>query len=192
MYATGDMIMFNRRKRAEFYKQQQALIASAVYTAREAIAKGVATPEQIEFVKREEEHDAYLEAKKSQKGVFKRSKEWLFSGLKKEEEGEDLGSSERRLGYEGLSEDDDVLGERESDIVRAIEEKKMGGGKKIKETVRQAFADERERQRSGGSLDKLGEVRGAEPQVPLVEKTASTSGTQPKGSGGWFSWITGR
>ena len=75
-------------------------------------------------------------AKKDKKGIFTRGKEWLFSGLKNEEEGEDVGSSERRLGYEALSEEDDSLGERESDIVRAIEDKKLA----ISAKARQAFA----------------------------------------------------
>ncbi|KAE9377119.1 hypothetical protein N431DRAFT_542532 [Stipitochalara longipes BDJ] len=178
-YALGDMMIYNRRKRAEFYQEQKALKENAIRSARLAIAAGEASEEQVNFIRREEEHDAQLneaaKTKAAKKGVFKKSQEWLFSGLKKEEEGEDVGSSERRLGYESLSEEDDSFGERESDIVRAIEEKKMA----ISGKAKQAFAEEKERQRSGGPLDRLG-----------LESERSNE-EQPK-SGGWTSWMTRR
>jgi hypothetical protein len=149
VYALTDMMVYNRRKRAQFYEEQKALKESAIYSARLAISSGVATEEQINFINMEDEHqgrlDAAAKAKAANKGIFKRGSEWLFSGLKKEEEGEDVGSSERRLGYEALSEEDDTLGERESDIVRAIEEKKMA----ISQKAKHAFAEEKERQRTG-------------------------------------------
>lgn len=175
VYALGDMMIYNRRKRAEFYQEQKALKENAIRSARHAIAAGEASEEQIQFIRREEEHDAQLEAAKAKKGIFKRGKEWLFSGLKKEEEGEDVGSSERRLGYEALSEEDDSLGERESDIVRAIEDKKM----QIMVKTKQAFAEEKERQRTGGPLDRLG-----------TQTEGNT--VEPPKSGGWASWMTRR
>ncbi|PVH87260.1 hypothetical protein DL98DRAFT_510123 [Cadophora sp. DSE1049] len=156
VYALGDMMIYNRKKRAQFFEEQKAIRANAIYKARQAIEAGTATEEDIKFISLEDEHAARIEAlaraKKEKKGIFKRGKEWLFSGLKNEEEGEDVGSSERRLGYEALSEEDDALGERESDIVRAIEEKKLA----ISAKAKQAFADEKERQRKGGPLDRLG------------------------------------
>jgi hypothetical protein len=173
------MMIYNRRKRAEFYEEQKALKENAVRAAHLAIAAGVASEDQINFIRREEEHDAQLEtaakAAAAKKRIFKKGKEWLFSGLKNEEEGEDVGSSERRLGYEALSEEDDSLGERESDIVRAIEEKKMAIAGKAKK----AFAEEKERQRSGGPLDRLGtEIEG--------------ENGEPSKTGGWTSWMSRR
>jgi len=179
-YALGDMMIYNRRKRAQFFEEQKAIHASAVHRAKEAIALGTASEEDIKFITREEEHDAQLRAKAEKKGIFGKTKEWLFSGLKKEEEGDDVGSSERRLGYEALSEEDDTLGERESDIIRAIEEKKM----EVQDKVKRAFADEKERQRTGGALDRLGtEAERA------AENTARDD--RPK-SGGWTSFMTRR
>jgi hypothetical protein len=174
VYALGDMMIYNRKKRAQFFEEHKAKVASAMYTARQAIEMGTATEEQLSFVKLEDEHEALLKAKKEKKGMFTKSKEWLFSGLKKDEEGEDFGSSENRLGYEGMSEEDDSMGVRESDIVRAIEDKKTD----IANKARHAFADEREKQRNGGPLDRIG--------------TASENTTQnqesPK-SGGWTSFM---
>lgn len=149
-------MIYNRKKRAQFFEEQKAVHANAIYKARLAIDQGTATEEDIKFINREDEHAAHLEAlaraKVEKKGIFTRGKEWLFSGLKKEEEGEDVGSSERRLGYEGLNEEDSSLGERESDIVRALEDKKLA----ISSKAKQAFADEKERQRKGGPLDRIG------------------------------------
>ena len=79
-------------------------------------------------------------------------KEWWFSSLKKQEEGDDVGSSERRLGWDSLSEEDDGAGIRESDIVRAVEDK----AEYLKLKAKQAFESEREKQRKGGALDQVG------------------------------------
>lgn len=179
VYALGDMMIYNRKKKAEFQVIQKTRIESAVATARQAIEDGAATPQQIKFLALEDEHQAIVDAKQKKKeapGMFAKAKAWLFSGLKNEEEGEDLGSSERRLGYEALSEEDDTLGERESDIVRAIEEKKIA----LQEKAKKAFEEEKERQRTGGPLDRLG--------------TATEGGPvdeQPK-KGGWTSWMDTR
>lgn len=174
VYALSDMMVFNRRKRAQYFEEQKALHANAIYNAKQSIAAGTATEEEINFIKREDEHAARLEefarAKAEKKGIFKRSKEWLFSGLKKEEEGHELGTSEKILGHEALGEENDTLGERESDIVRAIGEKKMA----ITSKARDAFAQEKENQKAGGPLDRIG--------------TKADDNEQPK-SGGWTSFM---
>ncbi|TVY34295.1 hypothetical protein LSUB1_G005874 [Lachnellula subtilissima] len=148
VYALGDMMIYNRKKRAEFFAEEKAQHASAIENARRKIQTGSANEEDIRF---------------------------LFSGLKREEGGDEVGTGENRLGYEGLSEEDDVMGERESDIVRAIEEKKMG----IADKAKHAFENEKERQRSGGPLDRIGAA-------------PNTNGDEKPKSNGWFSWMTGR
>lgn len=171
-------MIYNRRKKAEFFQEQIAKHKTAIHDARFAKDRGIATEAQLEFLAREEAEDARIARLKEEKektGVVKKVKDLLFSGLKKSEEGEDVGSSEARLGFESLSEEDDGLGERESDIVRAIEDKKLA----IQERARKAFADEKERQRTGGPLDRLG------------HSTEST-GEEPPKSGGWTSFMVRR
>lgn len=182
-YTFWDMIVYNRKKRAQFYSEQKAIHESALHNARQAIASGTATEAQINFINMEDEYRAKVEEFKNKKagpGPIAKAKTWLFSGLKKEEEGEDVGSSERRLGYEALSEEDDAMGERESDIVRALEDKKLA----FQEKTKQAFAKEREAERTGGPLDRLG--TNTETSAVL----AAPEG-QPK-SKSWSSWIMGR
>ena len=181
VYALGDMMIHNRRQRAKFFEEQKAKQAAAIYSARQAIDSGHATEEQINFINMEDAHTARLEAerraKAEKKGIWTTYKEWLFSGLKKEEEGDDVGSSERRLGYEAMSEEDDSLGERESDIVRAIEDKRTA----IAEKAKQAFKDEKERQETGGPLDRLG-----------TETEGVDVGDEKPKSGSWTSFMTRR
>ena len=178
-------MIYNRRKRAQFYEEQKGLYAAAVHNARLAIEQGTASEDDIEFIARDDEERARNSkmevdnaSKAAKKGIFATSRDWLFSGLKKEEEGEAVGSSEMRIGYESLSEEDDGMGERESGIIRAIEDKK----KSVEPKVRQAFADEKERQRSGGPLDRLG-TSGHGDTASHDEKSKS---------GGWTSFMTRR
>ncbi|KAK0644197.1 cytochrome oxidase c assembly-domain-containing protein [Cercophora newfieldiana] len=77
---------------------------------------------------------------------------WMTSSLKKEEEGDDVMSNQRRLGYESLSEEDDSTGVRDSDLVRAVESKQA----LIREKAHEAFEKEKENQRTGGPLDRVG------------------------------------
>ncbi|KAL2022479.1 hypothetical protein VTK56DRAFT_5308 [Thermocarpiscus australiensis] len=97
---------------------------------------------------------------------------WLTSNLKKEEEGDDVMSSQRRLGYDSLSEEDRGTGVRDSDIVRAVEEK-------IRAKGHAAFEKEKENQRTGGPLDRVG----IEQQKPA---TSAAQDEQPKKKGWWW------
>jgi hypothetical protein len=174
------MMVHNRRKRAEFFTEQKALKASAIQTAKLAIDNGVATQDQLAFIQREEEHDAQLAAvataKAAKKGIFGRSKDWLFSGLKKEEEGENSTPGDGRPGYEVIYQEGHSITERESGVVRAIDEKKN----LISDKTKNAFEEEKQRQRTGGPLDRLG--------------TASKSDLDEEkpNSGGWTSFMVRR
>ncbi|KAI8674771.1 hypothetical protein NW754_004393 [Fusarium falciforme] len=174
IYSVWDMLRYNRARRAEWVEAQKQLEADELASARLAYLKGEATEEQILLVEeanREAEakgeklppllaapsHRTHFEenikpalegskkedepAKAGGKGVL-----GLFSSkLSREEEGEQVGSSQERLGYESLSEEDDATGVRDSDLVRSIEAK-----------AQQAWEKEKENQRRGGSLDQLG------------------------------------
>jgi hypothetical protein len=180
-YALGDMIIYNRRKRAEYYAEQRALHSAAAHEAEEAIAFGNATELQQALIKKEKalKQDSEARETSKQRSIFARSKEWLFSGLKKEEEGGDFGTPERRLGYEGTSEEDDVLGERESSILRAIETKKA----EVKSKTEIIFERERESEKKGGLLDRLGTETETSPTTPPKEAQKS---------GGWAAFMSRR
>ena len=67
VYALGDMMIHNRRQRAKFFEEQKAKQAAAIYSARQAIASGDATEEQINFINMEDAHTARLEAERRAK-----------------------------------------------------------------------------------------------------------------------------
>ncbi|KAH7175817.1 cytochrome oxidase c assembly-domain-containing protein [Dactylonectria macrodidyma] len=172
IYSVWDMLRYNRARRAEWVEAQKKLEADELASARLAYLKGEATEDQIELVEEanrmaeergtklppllaapstrthfEENFQPALgssgadEPKKAGKGVL-----GVFSTmLGRGEQGEDVGSSQERLGYESLCEEDDSTGVRESDLIRSIENKARG-----------AWEKEKENQRAGGSLDHLG------------------------------------
>ncbi|KAK4212456.1 cytochrome oxidase c assembly-domain-containing protein [Rhypophila decipiens] len=132
---------------------------SSATTTRETAKSGVAAAEE--------------KAEAAGKGLWG----WMTASLKKEEEGEDVGSTQRRLGWESLSEEDDGAGVRDSDLVRAVE----GYGAEKKQSLatkaHAAFEKEKENQRKGGPLDHVG-LKKEEGGDENAEKT--------KKKGGWL------
>lgn len=108
---------------------------------------------------------------------------WLTSNLKKEETGDDSLSSQRgRLGWESLSEEDDGAGVRESDIVRAIEERQAY----LKDKAHAALEQEKRNQRTGGPLDRVG-LKGQQGELGKGQKpvVGEEEGEKPKKTGWW-------
>lgn len=196
------MIMYNKKRKAEFLEAQKNLEAGSLEAARLAYMTGKATEEQIALVEEALERERQNGTTTSAGSLFSRlpsalstpktiddgsaavervseaakwpaqtpapsSAEgeqgekaaaktglwaWMTSSLKKEEEGDDAMSSQRRLGYESLSEEDDGTGVRDSDLVRASEDKEAY----LRQKAHEAFEKEKENQRKGGPLDRVG------------------------------------
>ncbi len=179
VYAIGDMIIWNRKKKAQYFAEQKALQEQVLWEARKAIKNGNASEQQITLVQDVDRSQAEKQAKETAKktGVLARAKQLIFSDLKKEEEGEDFGTSQARLGYEATNEEDDYLGERESDIIRAIEEKKL----QMVEKAKKAFDKEKSLHKEGGPLDRIGNE----------SATSATPNAADSQSGkGWFSFLS--
>lgn len=138
VYASGDMIIYNRRKRAEFNAEQKARYEAAIHTATVAIKSGTATEAQIEFMERDKAKQAHMAALANRKSIFKKGSEWLFSGLKKEEQAE-VGGGPEALNGIGNS------------LNRIAKEEATG----LKDKAKEAFSSEKKRQ-VGGPLDQLG------------------------------------
>jgi hypothetical protein len=167
VYALTDMVRYNRKKRTEFFAEQKARYDAAVHHANTAIQSGIATEAEIDFIEGHNEEQARIDAFLAKKGIFKRASEWMFSGLKKEEQGNDIGGSEAPMGHETSGGVDNSLAEK------AIKETTD-----LKGTAKQAFANEKEKQRAGGPLDRLG--------------TSAENAPQPPQSRGWTSFMTRR
>jgi hypothetical protein len=145
VYALGDMMLYNRRKRHQYYEEQKALQAAAMENAQIAIQNGDASVEQPQDANPPKEQAAASDGP----GIFQRSKDWLFAGLKKEEE-------------VVTNEEDDYLGVRESDVLKAIEEKKM----ELAQKGMGVLEKEKQNQRTGGPLDRMGTEADNEDKKP--------------------------
>lgn len=81
-----DMIMYNRKKKREYYAQQKRLKEEAVQTARLAAAEGTASAEQMTLLA-EAKAGEEAESRKDTRGIFTKTKDFLYGGLSKEEKG---------------------------------------------------------------------------------------------------------
>ena len=113
------------------------------------------------------------EGKKSNDGLWS----WMTSSLKKEEEGHDVGTSQRRLGWDSLSEEDEGAGVRDGDLVRSVEAKQAW----IQKKAHEAFEKEKENERKGGPLDQVGLAEAANGQAK------QPAAAEKKKEDGWFS-----
>ncbi|KXT00216.1 hypothetical protein AC578_7001 [Pseudocercospora eumusae] len=161
-----DMIMHNRRKKAEWLAQKQAESARDLAIARQAEAQGTATEDQILLINRERAAMEADFAKKNQPGMFKRASNWLFSGLSKEEQ------KGGRLGATATA--------AESAASTAVQDTR---------SVMQAVEDKVESERSAGEMTQaiLKPTGGPlDRQAQLAIDSASNAAKS------WTSWLTGR
>lgn len=159
------MMIHNRRRKAQFFAEQKAVYQSQLYDAQRAVKAGTASEEQLKLIHQEKQLDAEEAQKKAKKGIYARSKEWLFSGMKKDDSIEELEIAGQAFAQEAR--------EAQSSILNAVGEKKED----VKAQAKNALETEKERQRHGGMLDRLG--------------TDAASEEQPK-AGGWTSFMTRR
>lgn len=172
VYALGDMMIYNRRKKAEFFAEQKAMHMSKLHDAQMAIKAGTASEEQVHFIQQERMLDAEDAAKKARKGAWARSKEWLFSGLKKDDVAEEQVNKIQDSAKNFANEAESALRESKSSILQAVGERKD----EVRTQAKSALETEKERQRHGGPLDRIG---------------ASDEPPQSSG-GGWTSFMTRR
>lgn len=178
VYALSDMMIYNRKKRAQFFSEQHAVHMNSLHNAQLAQQHGTASEEQIALIETERvqaqaQADAQ-KAKATRKGIFGRGKDWLFAGLKQDEEvAEEGGKKVEEVMNEVGGQVQEAVGANGSKILRAVEEKKEG----VKQKIEGAWEREKSAERAGGPFDRLG--------------TSAAEETAPK-KGGWTSFMTGR
>ncbi|KAI9796988.1 MAG: hypothetical protein M1835_002511 [Candelina submexicana] len=172
VYGISDMILYNRRQRRDFFAKQKALHAKVLTTAREAAAQGIADEDQMLLLNRVRAAEEAEQARLAKKGIWKRTKAWLYSGLKTEEDGsssrENLAAVGNEAWKENASESNDVTGDKLG-ILKAVKEKRKEGVEP--ETVDAPSPAPEPR---GGPLDKL------------------ANGEPPTAKGGWTGFVTRR
>jgi len=78
VFSLGDMIVYNRRKKREFFAEQQAQHAKDLAIARVAAQNGSADENQILLLNRERAAEEAEAAKGSRKGIFKSTLQYLY------------------------------------------------------------------------------------------------------------------
>lgn len=85
IYSLGDMMVYNRRKRREFFAEQEKNYNIALARAYDAEARGVLTPDLALVLNKERAVLLWEEMQKEKKGVVKGAKDWLFGSFSKQE-----------------------------------------------------------------------------------------------------------
>lgn len=166
-----DMLLHNRRRRNEWLAQKQAETQVEIQKALVAQAEGRATDDQMLFINRERAAAEAAEARRNRPGMFKRAKNWLFSGLSAEEQkGGRIGAAAAdTLAMSHALKEELPVENHDSDVVHSLE--------KAVESHRQAGEQTSVLSPVGGPLDR---------EAQRVANVVSSSGD------GWINWLTGK
>ena len=163
VFSIGDMVVYNRRKRAIFFEDQEREQAKILALARDAVASGSATPAQAALVEGIAEEERLMEIKKAERKIPSRMLWWLHGDWK-----EDKALKEQRR----LAVEDFKKKEAESRL-------QVGG-------VTQAVQDAQQQRLDASQPLKPGPL-----DEQAAKATAFAENTARKASNGWFGWILG-
>ncbi|KAF2398299.1 hypothetical protein EJ06DRAFT_532048 [Trichodelitschia bisporula] len=163
----GDMMIYNRRKRNDWYAQQQAQREVDLSAAYEAVSKGTANEDQILLIHEEQEIQKAVREKAAKAGVMKRVKDYMFSGLSREEQ---------KGGKLGVAANNSHSSDQGFGITKAVQDS-VREHKEMLKSEAAALSPQTSQPSVGGPLDQLGEET-----AEAVEKSSKS----------WTSWITGR
>ncbi|KAF2473506.1 uncharacterized protein BDR25DRAFT_257999 [Lindgomyces ingoldianus] len=133
VFSIGDMIVYNRRKRAIFYEQQEKEQARILELARSAVLQGIATPAQSALVEGIREEEEAMERKKAERGVGKKLL-WFLHGEWKE--------------------DKELKEQRKKTVLELKREQEAGQNLGVTQAVQEARANASTQSPVGGSLDQ--------------------------------------
>ncbi|EAQ84776.1 hypothetical protein CHGG_08790 [Chaetomium globosum CBS 148.51] len=204
-YTAVDMIMYNKKRSAEWAEAQMKLEADSLEAARIAYMTGKADEEQIALVEEQLERERVSGRKTSFfKDMSTNNHNNNNNNNKNKTHPSSPGSPptsnakktptptptpppapsapmspQSRLGYESLSDDDGAAGGavRDSDLARAVERRQAT----LQAKAAAALERERENQRRGGLLDRVGVV---EEEEGGKGKDGAGEGGDGKGIGG--------
>jgi len=176
VFALGDMVVYNRRKKKEWLNDQREMHAKKLVLAYQAATAGTATEDQMLLINQERAHREAEHARRNKPGIFKRAKGYVYSGLSMEEpKGGKLGAASGGASA-GLGAN--AAEERAAPALN-VASQGSGQGRGVLEAVedaRRQGGKARPRIR-GGMLDQLGD-------------NIATAASQNSKS--WTSWISGR
>ncbi|KZF22884.1 hypothetical protein L228DRAFT_261007 [Xylona heveae TC161] len=182
VFALGDMIVYNRKKRKEFFAEKEAQHAVKLERARDAATKGTASDYQKLLLNRERAAAEAEQERLNNKGYFAGAKDWLYSGLKKDDVAENS-SEQGNERADGLSIAADAA-HKVSDEVQNLTATGKAASEKgvlqmVQEKAQSGNATGQDVAAKGGYLDRLGQAPSE--KEPEEQKPRS-----------WTSWLGGR
>jgi hypothetical protein len=117
VFSIGDMIVYNRRKRAIYFAEEERVQARILEAARISVAQGTATAAQSALVSGIAEEELLMEKKKAERKVPSRLLWWLHGDWKEDKEI----AEQRRLAVEELKKHE-MTGGNGVGIVDAVQE----------------------------------------------------------------------
>ena len=189
------MILYNRRKRDAWYRDQHMQYLQRLTIAREAAAAGTAEEDQILIINQARARE---EAEK-RGGYLKRGLAW-FTGGPKNEDDEVEDKKEGRedvlgiLGEEGLRKMGEETGRMDTGAAvsseNVVEDAVVNATRQTQpEVQKSSIVEQRQAKRREG--EKVVEDAGFH-GGPLDQLAAQTTTDVGKAKGGWMSWITGK
>jgi len=182
-YTAYDMLRYNRKRKAEFIEAQRIMSADSLEAARLAYMRGDASDEQVSLVEEANARaggaggDFKLPSILSAPKPIKRDEEAPGQSEQAAAAAASSASGENKSSglfgwFSSKKPAQDATGN--SDAPRTLEDKQD-----MLRKAREAFEKEKEAQRSGGPLDRLGI------EEPAVSPTQTKEAEQPKKKGWW-------
>ncbi|KAJ4304931.1 hypothetical protein N0V90_000459 [Kalmusia sp. IMI 367209] len=163
VFSIGDMVVYNRRKRAIFFEDQEREQAKILALARDAVLSGSATPAQTALVEGIAEEERLMEIKKAERKLPSRML-WFLHGDWNEDKSL---KEQRRLAVEDFQKKEGEASQSGS-VTQAVQ------------AAHQARLNSAEVPPIGGPLDQQ-----------AAKATAFAENTAKGVSRGWFGWILG-
>ncbi|CAE7214822.1 hypothetical protein CFE70_009840 [Pyrenophora teres f. teres 0-1] len=164
VFSIGDMIVYNRRKRAIYFAEEERTQAKILEAARNAVASGTASPAQAALVTGIAEEQEALEKKKAERKAPSKLLWWMHGDWKEDQ----AIAEQRRLAVEEIKRQE-ALGNSNLGITAAVQEARGNDASFTSATTSSTPV-------VGGPLDNT------------AEKVVHKVGEKSKG---WFGWMSG-
>ncbi|KAF1974903.1 hypothetical protein BU23DRAFT_553135 [Bimuria novae-zelandiae CBS 107.79] len=163
VFSIGDMVVYNRRKRAIFFEDQEREQAKILALARDAVALGTASAAQAALVEGIAEEERLMELKKAERKLPSRMLWWLHGDWNEDK----ALKEQRRLAVEDFQKKEAAAANQGGSVTQAVQAAQQQRFNASQPTV-------------GGPLDEQ-----------AAKATAFAENTAKRASNGWFGWILG-
>jgi len=121
VFSIGDMIVYNRRKRAIYFAEEERVQARILETARQAVSQGTASAAQVALVSGIAEEQEAMDKKTAERKAPSRLLWWMHGDWKEDKQI----AEQRRLAVEEIRKQEMTGGSGEG-IVDAVQEARQG------------------------------------------------------------------